>query len=466
MHFLEPNRRYNLRNLERSVPMSDETGGRIRLFSGAAKGAAALLLAAPLAYSVNLGLVKHKGLPAGPYLTLADLVAAALLVLLAVAALRGGRPRLLRMPPLPAVLLVLWCLTGPLRTDPDVPVGTAAMFKEVVQLFEYLAAGFFVFATAMHDRRTTGLMFDALGVSLTAVAVLALVQYFDPGVTDFMVRGTFGDNSAMSAFLAVGLPLFAASAFTAGSRFRRVWAVALAAAVFCVVLNGWLFAAAFMGMGLLFSLRGPAVGLLGTAALVAACALAFSVLPRDNAARLWETASIYHRDDTGMVPPDWGRKAFVVSARVRNWQAASLAARRRPLVGYGPSAYSNAVRPEFYFDPKFPASTADPAAYDIHVDEPSSFSTYLVLLVEEGLVGLLLFLLLLASGVRWAARAAAAGGTVGLAGSGALGSLAAAFVAGQFTNLLDRGVAFLLAFVLAAAFVLYEYAEGFREEGR
>jgi hypothetical protein len=121
------------------------------------------------------------------------------------------------------------------------------------------------------------------------------------------------------------------------------------------------------------------------------------------------------------------------------------------------------VKENFFFDPKYTERTDKVEAFDVHVDEPSSFSTYLILLVENGLIGLLLFLGLLVSAIRWAGTAAFAEGSVRFIGRGALASVLVAIVAAHFVNVLERGLAFLFVFVIALSFVLYEQARGYTE---
>ncbi len=423
-----------------------------------------LLIAAPLSYAINTGIFKHKGVAAGPYVTAADIVVALLFIALIVTLFIAKDIRTFRWPTFLSVALFLWFLSGIFRRDiENVPVGLGPMLKESLQFLEYFVIGYIVFLTSLNTKRAIGIALDVLCSVLSVVVAFGLYHYFS-GANPFDVRGTFENNAQLSAFVAVALPLVIANAIAAPGLMRKIWMLPLIAGSLLVVLNGWMFVGLSIGLIVLLSLYGRWAALAGTVFLFVLALVLFSVAPRNNASMLINSASIYHKDDTKMVPKGAEYRDFVVSARVRNWQAAINAAASKPLTGYAPSSYANAVKGEFYFDPKFPASTAEPAVYDIHVDEPSSFSSYMILLVEQGLIGLILFLLLALTVVRNGAIAVASTGSVGALGRGILASGIVFLFCAHFTSFLEKGLAFTAVFLMALSYAIYEYARGYRDE--
>ncbi|MDZ7817014.1 MAG: O-antigen ligase family protein [Planctomycetota bacterium] len=435
--------------------------GKQKFIDMLSQAAILLVLFAPVTYAINLGLLSHKGEPAGPYVTVVDLLALVFTAAFAITIIVKREYRRLRIPPFAAIALFLWFAFGFFRITPEVQVGKAGILKESLQVLEFLCFGFALFLTAMHDRRTVGLFLDTLTVAVTGVIGYGLYQYFSYDIPAFEVSSVLTNNSVLSAFLAISLPLVIANSLSADTHARKAWALLLLLGSIPLVMNGWFLGALFISLGVFAGLYGRWFALIGLFALLLLVAIIVPNLPRDNGGRLLETTQLYHRLDN-----DDARalmKTHVVSVRVRNWQAALLAAADRPLLGYGPSSYSNAVRPNFYFDAKYTARTDDPTAFDIHVDEPSSFSTYAVLLVEQGVIGLLIFLSLIIAAIRWSLVACYCGKPVAVLGKGALCSLIALVISAQFTYVFDRGLAFVMVFTFALAFTVYEYARGYRE---
>ena len=424
-----------------------------------------LLLVSPLmTLSFNLGLITEKGKAAGPYVSIADILLLVISGAFLIALFLNKEWRKLRFPTFAGIALFCWYLTGFLRTTTDVNVGSMAILKESLQIFEYLIVGYVLFLSSMYCRRNIRLFADVLGGIVTIVLGIALLHYIDISVPDFSVCGTFQNNNQLGAFIAVILPLLVAYAIGTPGIWRRLWCIVLVGSSFAVILNGWFFIALIAGISVAFAMYGRWAAIIGITATAIFAGLLLPNLPRENTKALWSSASIYRKDNTGMVPKGQDRKQFVVSTRVRNWQAALNAAREKFITGYAPSSYSNAVRPQFFFDPKFPASTADPRGYDIHVDEPDTFSTYLIMLVEEGIVGLLLFAALLFAALRWASTASASFGLTGSLGKGVFSSLIALLFAAHFINYLDRSLAFTFVFLVAFAYALSEYALQYRDE--
>ncbi|MFA4985532.1 MAG: O-antigen ligase family protein [Candidatus Brocadiia bacterium] len=427
-------------------------------------GAALLALAAPLTYSLNLGLVSAKGKPAGPYVTAAMILCVLAAAALLFYAVSSKSWRSLRMPTFWALALFAWYLSGFVRRTEDVPVGSMEILKESVQVLLYFGIAYSVFISAMDSRKRTALFIDALMAAASVCYIVALVQYFGSSTHDFFVGGTFENNSQLSAFAAVTSPLFLGYAFSSRRKSRIAAALLLLAAAFVLTMNGWMFISLAAGLAVYLFLCGPWTGAICVASLALILAFALPALPRDNIARMKFSLGIYHKDNTEMVGEGWQKKTYVVSTRARNWQASYEAFTDRPWLGSAPSSYQNSVRAVFNFDPKFPAATNDPVAFDIHVDEPSSFSTYLVLIVEEGIIGLCLFLFLVLAALRCSVLSLSGSNAVASIGRGVTASLVAVVIAMQFTDFLDRGLAFVLVFVFAVAFVMYEYAQGYREE--
>ncbi len=112
-----------------------------------------LLLAAPVMYSFNLGLVQYKGKAAGPYVTAADIVALLLLLAVTLNILITRNWRRLRFPPFAAVALAVWAALGIFRQVPDLEISRGSLLKEALQLVEYLGFGYALFLFALHDRR-------------------------------------------------------------------------------------------------------------------------------------------------------------------------------------------------------------------------------------------------------------------------------------------------------------------------
>ncbi|GAB4157921.1 MAG: hypothetical protein Kow00107_07040 [Planctomycetota bacterium] len=425
------------------------------------KAVALLVLAAPFMYSINLGLVRHKGEAAGPYVSIVDILTLILTVAVGSALVILRDWRSLRFPASASIALVLWYGLGLFRLTPDVSVSRGGLLKETIQLFEYLCLGYALFVFAMNSRRRIGFFMDALALSCTAVTLYGLYQLAFTDTHPFLLGSTFENNNLLSAWCAVTAPLLLGWALATSSWPKKLWIASLVVASIPLVLNGWFLIVMALGIILMFSLYGEWSAITVAAITALVFGVVFTVSPKENAQRIVTSISLYHQLD-----PSAARelnRTHVASARVRNWQAALLTGASRPWTGYGASSYAPAVKENFFFDPKYTERTDKIEAFDVHVDEPNSFSTYLIILVENGIVGLLILAALLGAAFRWAGAAAFSDGSVRYLGRGALASLAVLFAGGQFINIFERGTAFLSVFVLALAFCLYEQAKGYTD---
>ena len=319
----------------------------------------------------------------------------------------------------------------------------AVAAAELVQTGLYFVVAWSVVAGAMRDekwRRVAAAVFVASGSVSVAIA---LWQYFAPSPDVFplnlrealCVRGLFSNNNVLSGYLALLAPFAFAMALGAKSWRTRIPLLAVAVCSLSVILSGPALAAACLALSALaFGCR-KWLGTLVTAALIALFIFAAPYTPRDNFTEAVTSALPYRVDDGAVAYAEGATlewRAGDPARRYPEWQAATMMALERPLVGIGPGAYQKSVGA--YYD-AVPRATGP--------NEPDTQNLYLVMASTMGLPALAAFLAILAASFAAGIRSDDA--------RGAAAAVAAFAVAAIFHPLLVRGVGIPLVFVLAFA---------------
>lgn len=356
------------------------------------------------------------------HLSLADLALAATAGLGLLALLAGGDlRRRLRLPPWPHLAFVA-CAGAAAFVAAD----KGAAIKDLVQYVEYFVVGSLVFSAFLSGGERRGR--EALAVLAVATAVslgLAAAQYMGDAESPLSVRGAFGNRNVLGGYLAMALPLCFAGMLGA----RHVWQKALLALMllggFAVILSGAAYGAAAGAVICLAALRGPKVFVPVVVLAVAWQALVLPRMPRENDLAHFQSVALY--DGAGQV-----------ERRYPDWQAACSMVLTHPVWGVGLGNYQKHVGQ--YYD-NVPRQTGP--------SEPDIQNLYLVLAASCGLPALFAFLAMLATAMRDAGRAAAAGREWLPAGTAA--ALGAFALTAVWHPLLVRGIGLPLVFLLALA---------------
>lgn len=344
--------------------------------------------------------------------------------LLALQALAARAWRSVRLPPLPA-----WLLIGAACLSVARAGNRLEAVKEIAQWAEYFLAAVAVFAAVLaSEHRRRAAVFALLGIA-AAVTAIAAAQYAGPAVDPFRVRGLFGNRNILGGYLALVLPIAFSLAILPGARpGLRVALGVLAAAGSAVALAGGTLIALAVG----FIGAALARGRLAFTAVLVALALgagfALPSLPRDNVATAAESIDLFNAEGT-------------ISPRITEWHAAWNMWKEQPLLGVGIGNYQLNIG-RYYGYVERP---------NRNVTEPDSHNLYLVIGSTVGLLGLLAYLGLLLDAIGRAARAPAGDAFARALGVGICWGLVAFMLNGIWAGLVVRGLGLPLAFVLALA---------------
>lgn len=259
------------------------------------------------------------------------------------------------------------------------------------------------------EERFRSLVFKSLVIGATAVVAIALLgQVYSPtqelfGGEIFRARvfGTLGNPLLFAGYLVPIIFITLHLAFTStGLRARSIWGAVVGLQTVALLLAGsrsgfvGLILGALVVSILAFvstrakALRGRALTVtLLVAALYAAMVLASHYYPNATPSPIRKLARLSNVDITA-------------STRLLNWQIALRAARERPVFGWGHENYRDAF--DRHFDPRL----LKYSVYETVSDKPHN--AILEILVAGGVVGLLLYLCLLAA---WAYRTYKSSGT-------------------------------------------------------
>ena len=305
---------------------------------------------------------------------------------------------------------------------------------KVVQTLEY----FVVAVVLLHDffaadkRRVRRAAWVVLAVFAVFLA-RAAAQYWGDADT-FGVRGFFKHRNVFAGLVA----LLAPACFGVMCGARRWWAkaglAALVALALVVTLSGAAYVAVLLAVAGLAALRGARCFAVTCAAVTLWQTVALDTL----AERGWLRGNVTEHVASAALYEDDGRP----TPRYPEWQAAAWLITDHPATGVGPGHYQRSIGPYFGVVPR---SARDKDESDVAIQ-----NQYLVLAADLGLPGLLLFLAMLATAVRSAARAAF---EPFLARGLAAGVLAFAAVL-VWHPLLVRGVGLVFVAMLAACHAL------------
>ncbi len=340
-------------------------------------------------------------------------------------ALRGGRWRNIRLPPMRQCLFLLLAALS---------LGVAAdrveALKTLVQFVLYFGVLHVLILDAARQHPEAPRIGLALVLAAAAVNLgLALFQYFNPETDGFYVRGAFSNRNVLGGYLALLIPVCAGIALYDRQPFRRILAGILIAAGMLVMLSGAAFVAitAAVGAGLLYARRGLAFAFLVIVAILAVDEI-FPRLPRNNEQEFLESVALYD----GMA---------TVNYRYPEWQAAVIMILEHPWRGVGAGNYQRNINRYYGIIP----NPTGP-------QEPDIQNLYLVLGGTLGLPGLAAFLAMMAMAIRDAGislRRNLKPETRALVWGGAC-ALVAFAIAAVFSPLLVRGIVPLTAALLAA----------------
>jgi O-antigen ligase len=318
-----------------------------------------------------------------------------------------------------------------------VSVGVAAdratAVKEVVQLTLYLiVAPLLVFdfvrpADTLVPRRLALVLAALLAPLLINVSV-AVMQYVQPGLEDFAIRGLFLNRNVLGGFLALTAPILFGLVADSRRRLLRGGALLVLLVAMTVILAGAAYAAITLALLLLAAWKGPRLFLSTAVCLTLWQVCVLPRLPRENDLAHFRSVALY--DSVG-----------VPERRYPEWQAAASLILTHPLTGVGAGNYQREIGQ--YYD-VVPNATGP--------SEPDTQNLHLVLAASLGLPALFVWIAVLGRAFFAAAGAARGRPTwqTGLAG-GLMAGIGAFALTALWHPLLVRGIGISLAAILALA---------------
>jgi len=340
-----------------------------------------------------------------------------------------------RLPPLFTLLFVVLALVSVSRA-----VNKAGALKDSFQYVEYFVVTYMLFVWHLDDAKKLRRLITLFAGAATVIVVLALVQYFSPGIDDFKVRGTFGNRNVLGGYLSLGLPLLFGLSLGERRPWRRAWFLVVIAGGLTACLAGGAWIALTAARVVLAVLRSRIAFVATTAILSLAIAIS-PHLPRDTIESARGSIALY--DDNVEVAP-----------RYTEWQAAGIMVLENATLGVGAGNYQANIGQYYGILP-------NPAGVKVEAD---SQNLYLVIASTIGVTGLTCF-------VGMLAYFAVGGLTVSLRtadpfyrgiGAGVFGSLLAFSINAVWSPLIVRGIGIPLAIVfsLVAALLRAEGKDG------
>ena len=292
------------------------------------------------------------------------------------------------------LLLVLslgWTLlTALFSTDP------LLSFKYLLAKGWYLAAFVLAPLVFLRTRKDMAIAGIVLAVPMALVTLLTLARHsflgFQFATINEALAPFFRNHVNYSAMLVCMLPVWGVIRSGAVSRSIRRWsgivlALLLAAVFFSYARGAWLALAA--GLFALFLLRRNGL-FAGFIACVLLATLSFFWLSKGDRylrfAHDYRT-TIFHENFSEHLVATYRLKDVSTAERFYRWVAGVRMVGDRPLTGYGPNTFYDQYKP--YAIPAFRTWVSD------NKDRSTVHNYFLLLLIEQGIPGLVLFLCLL-----------------------------------------------------------------------
>jgi hypothetical protein len=407
-----------------------------------------------------------------------------------------------KLPPVAFIALPVLAILSILRHS---DIGAA---KEIFQFVEYFIIAALLFINlAENETKLRGLISVFL-MAVSAVVVWGLIDYMSSAGI-FTAGGAFGNVNVLGAYFAVALPLVLGVAlFDDLKTWQRISLVVPVVIGAAITLSGAALAATLAGLLLVLALRSPRVllplglviGTLGIivmprvlrhnhAKIVANSAAVYlynnylldedQLLERAQAlyddGRYFDARRVLQLIDDEDKLNDEGEKLWdsveeklggrkpseedlpydrpVVAVRYKRWQAALNAIVDNPW-GYGLGTYQDRL---LYGKIRtFGYRTDEVEAFNIGIEQPDTFNRFLVITVELGLPGLMAFLWLYLWALGRSVRlfgVSKSGLARGVA-AGATASLAFLPIVAAYSDVLVRGVALPIVFIICCVYIL------------
>ncbi len=385
------------------------------------------------------------------HFTLADILVWGLLALWVLKLIVYRELRATRFWPLSLLALTVWY--GLSVVQAWKPVGVTVdmneAVKEMVQLAEYLIAGYLLFANSANRYGPFRNMTLAFGAATTAVVAIALLQYFNTPEANLPVAGfltasadpmsvkaLFSDRNVLGAFLAIALPFLWGVVLCEKNWLVRSWFTLVVLGGFVVVLSGGAMAALLLAVLSISFVRSPKV-FVPVLVIILVCALyVWPKLPRNNSAVMLSSVLLYKPVEQGQGWP-WQQ-------RYVEWQPALLAMSHSPVFGVGAGNYQNHIN-QFYREIDKPGGK--------NYMEPNAINGYAILGVTAGFPAIMALAWVVLDFRRRSVKAYELfenGLERGVA-LGLYGALTGFTVAMFFTNIFVRGVGLTFVLLLAMA---------------
>jgi len=330
----------------------------------------------------------------------------------------------------------------------------------------------------------------------------------------FNAGGAFGNVNALGVFFAIALPVaFGVALFDDIKPLARISLIVPVAAGAAITLSGAALAALLAALLLALGLRSRRILLpAGVAVVLAGIMFLPLVLRADHSAIVTNSAAVYLDDNHLLTPGQmlqraekltadgrdfdahrlllriWDRDALtpqgeallekveqniqgrelpgsvlpadrpVVAVRYKRWQAA-LKAIRTKLWGHGLGTFQKSLA--YGAIPKYGYNTDEPEAFNLGIDQPDTFNRFLIAAVETGLPGLLAFIWFYIYGLSSAVGlfGSAKGGVARGVAAGATASLAFLPIVAAYSDVLVRGAALPLVFIICCVRILADEAK-------
>jgi len=302
-----------------------------------------------------------------------------------------------------------------------------AAIKELIQLCLYFIVGYMVFDNFLRRHPAavkTALLLFALTIS--AITILALIQYCNPETEDLMVRGSFGNRNVLAGFYALIMPITFACIIETRSILTKILLGILFIAALTVNLSGAAYMAVVTATALIAARNSLKWFIPVAAILILLQGWGLQRLPRENDMVHFNSIALYGADGT-------------VERRYPEWQAAGSMIITNPLLGVGAGNYQKNIGQ--YFD-NVPRKTGP--------SEPDIQNLHLVIAASMGIPALLAFLAMF---ITPFAKDNIFPMKHSVLIHGAIGSLAAFAFTAVWHPLLVRGIG--LPFVMLLVFTRY-----------
>jgi len=403
------------------------------------------------------------------------------------------------------------------------PASATSAGKELFQLTEYFLVAALLFAHFGSGRAKLRGLMSVFLLAVTLVAAWGLVDYLagrnvltpppDYMAGIFNAGGAFGNINALGVYFAVVLPVaFGVALFDDLKPWARISLIVPVAVGAAITLSGAALASLLGALLLVAALRSRKLLPAAVAVVLAGIAFLPALLRPGHSDIVANSVAVY-LDDNHLLTPEQllerakelhGEERYfdayrvllriddqnkltaegeelleqveekvrrrelpggvlpydrpVVAVRYKRWQAALKAIRRNPW-GRGLGRFQKSL--DYGAIPKYSYDTDEPEAFNMGIDQPDTFNRFLISAVETGLPGLVAFVWFyvfgLGSAIRLWGRA-----TSGLArgvAAGATASLAFLPIAAAYSDVLVRGVALPLVFIICCVRILAEGEE-------